>query len=75
MYWANIGRLVYAASEETLAQLTGKGNEENMTLTLPCRELFGKGQKDVRVVGPVEGWEERVARQSDKYWGPLRPKE
>ncbi|KAF2501114.1 cytidine deaminase-like protein [Lophium mytilinum] len=74
MYWANIGRLVYAASEETLAKLTGEGNEENMTLTLPCRELFARGQKGIKVVGPVGGWEEKVATQSDKYWGPLREK-
>lgn len=77
-YWANIGRVVYAASEEKLLELTGEGNEENMTLRWPCREVFKKGQKDVQVWGPVEGWEDIVAEESDKYWKPIRegaPKE
>ena len=31
-YWANIGRIVYAASETKLSELTGSGNEENLSL-------------------------------------------
>lgn len=71
-YWANIGRVVYAARETRLLQLTGEGNEENMTLSLPCRDVFAKGQKDTHVIGPIEGWEERVVEQSDEYWRPVR---
>ena len=44
-YWENIGRVVYAASEEKLLELTGKGNEEDFTLSWPCKDLFEKGQK------------------------------
>ena len=33
-YWANIGRIVYGASEEALLTLTGK-HAENPTLALP----------------------------------------
>lgn len=68
IYWANIGRVVYAASEAELRRLTGEGNEENFTMRLPCREVLGRGQKGVEVVGPVEGWEERVVEESAKYW-------
>ncbi|GAP38980.1 nucleoside deaminase [Piscinibacter sakaiensis] len=51
-YWANIGRIVYGASEEALLGLTGS-HPENPTLSLPSRELFARGQKPVRVFGPV----------------------
>jgi tRNA(Arg) A34 adenosine deaminase TadA len=51
-YWAHIGRVVYGASEEALLALTGD-HAENPTLALPCRELFARGQKPVRVFGPV----------------------
>jgi len=52
VYWANIGRIVYGASEETLLALTGN-HAENPTLSLPCRELFARGQKPIEVIGPV----------------------
>lgn len=51
IYWSNIGRVVYGLSEEKLLELTGD-NTENMTLSMPCREIFNSGQKDVQVVGP-----------------------
>jgi tRNA(Arg) A34 adenosine deaminase TadA len=52
IYWANIGGIVYGASEEKLGELTGKGNEENFTMSMPCRAVVGKGQKPIDVVGP-----------------------
>ena len=55
LYWSNIGTLVYLASEKALQDVIGKDNEENMTMDLPCREVFAKGQKDIRVVGPLDG--------------------
>lgn len=70
IYWANIGRLVYAASEKALRQLTGDGNTENLTLDLPCREVFERGQTNVEVIGPVTegGWEEKVIEDAARYW-------
>ncbi len=68
LYWANIGRLIYAASEEELNKLTGSGNGENMTMSLPSREVIKHGQKAIDVVGPVKPWEERVIRESAKWW-------
>ncbi|THX52014.1 cytidine deaminase-like protein [Aureobasidium pullulans] len=72
IYWANIGRVVYAAEEEVLKRITGEGNEENFTMSLGCREVFGKGQKDVKVYGPVDGVRERVIEESDRFWKPIR---
>ncbi|KAJ5762193.1 uncharacterized protein N7511_005575 [Penicillium nucicola] len=74
IYWAHIGRVVYLASESALRGVVGAGNEENLTLDLPCREVFAKGQFLVEVLGPYTegvdgGWEGRVVRDSLLYWG------
>lgn len=71
-YWANIGRIVYAASETKLAELTGQGNEENMTMAMPCRKVIEGSQKDIEIIGPLEGLEEVVVRESDEYWRAIR---
>lgn len=72
LYWGNVGRLVYAASEEKLGKLTGGGNQENMTMSLPCRTVLEAGQKDVEVNGPLGreqgNWEEKVVEESGKWW-------
>lgn len=73
IYWSNIGRLVYGAKESELRKLTGMGNEENLTLSLQCRELFAHGQKDIEVIGPVEGWEEKVVEGARAWWEAHRP--
>ncbi len=51
-YWAGVGRVVYALAEESLLALTGS-DPENPTLSLPCREVFARGQRDVEVIGPT----------------------
>ena len=68
IYWANIGRVVFAASEKELSKLTGAGNEENFTMELPCKDVIARGQKMVEVVGPVPEWEEKVVEESGKWW-------
>ncbi|KAF3762770.1 cytidine deaminase-like protein [Cryphonectria parasitica EP155] len=74
IYWANIGRVVFGASNDTLFKLTGAGNRENFTMKWGCAEVVGGGQKDVEVVGPlvVEGWEEKVVADADLYWSKVR---
>ncbi|MGH6644228.1 MAG: nucleoside deaminase [Bradyrhizobium sp.] len=52
IYWAGIGRVVYGLSEHRLRELTGN-HPENPTLDLPCREVFGSGQRSTEVVGPL----------------------
>src|ERR1700721_1876263 len=60
IYWANVGCVVYGCSEEKLLELTGD-DTENMPLSLSCREVFERGQKDIRVCGPFEDIESEVA--------------
>lgn len=66
-YWAHIGRVVYGLDERTLLALTG-AHTENPTLDLPCREVFARGQKDVRVIGPVAALAGEIEAMHRAFW-------
>lgn len=66
-YWANIGRVVYGAQESALLALTG-AHPENPTLSLPCREVFARGQKAVEVIGPVPTLEDEMIATHRGFW-------
>lgn len=66
-YWAGIGRVVYALAEASLLELTGN-DPENPTLSLPCREVFTRGQRPVEVIGPTREAEARRAHTG--FWQP-----
>lgn len=72
IYWAHIGRLVYLASEKALHGVVGADNPENLSLDLPCRAVFERGQTVVEVIGPVAGWEDKVIEDSRRYWDAHR---
>jgi tRNA(Arg) A34 adenosine deaminase TadA len=58
IFWANLGRVVYALSEEGLYAVIG---ETPHKLLLSCREVFAGGARTVEVVGPaLEGEARRV---------------
>jgi tRNA(Arg) A34 adenosine deaminase TadA len=65
IYWAGIGRLVYGQSEKGLKTQTG-AHDENPTLDLPCRLVFGAGQRPTEVVGPL--LEEEAAKLQEDFW-------
>jgi tRNA(Arg) A34 adenosine deaminase TadA len=65
IYWVGIGRVVYALPEQGLLKFTGN-DEENPTLDLPCREVFARGQRVVRVDGPF--LEEEAAVVHAGFW-------
>ncbi len=65
IYWAGIGRLVYALSEHRLRDMTGN-HPENPTLNLPCREVFASGQRPTEVIGPL--LEDEAAALHDGVW-------
>jgi tRNA(Arg) A34 adenosine deaminase TadA len=66
-YWAHIGKLIYGMSEQRLLHLTGN-HAENPTLDLPCREVFARGQKVLRVWGPVPEIEDEIAALHRRFW-------
>jgi tRNA(Arg) A34 adenosine deaminase TadA len=67
LYWANIGRVVYGMTEERLLSFTGN-HEQNPTLTLPCREVFSRGQKAIEVIGPVAEVEADIGELHTSFW-------
>lgn len=67
IYWANIGRIVYGASEEALLALTGN-HAENPTLSLPCREVLARGQKQIEVIGPVPELAQEMIAPHLHFW-------
>lgn len=66
-YWANIGRVVYGAEESALLALTGD-HPENPTLSLPCREVFARGQKRIEVIGPVAEVADEMTATHRGFW-------
>ena len=66
-YWAHIGRLVYGMEEARLLELTGN-HAENPTMSLPCREVFRRGQKAIRVFGPFAEVEAEIAALHVGFW-------
>ena len=66
-YWANIGRVVYGASEEALLELTGN-HAENPTLNLPCRQVFASGQKAIQIMGPVPELLAELLEPHASFW-------
>ncbi len=67
IYWCGIGRVVYALSEHALLGLTGD-HPENPTFSLPCREVFARGQRHIEVVGPA--LEAEAAAAHAGFWTP-----
>ena len=64
-YWAGIGRVVHGMSERALKALIGP-HPENLTLDLPCRNVFAAGQREVEVIGPL--LEEESAKAHEGFW-------
>lgn len=65
VYWTGVGRVVYALSEHALLGLTGD-HPENPTFSLPCREVFARGQRTVSVFGPM--LEAEAAKPHKGFW-------
>ena len=66
-YWAHIGRLVYGMDERQLLELTGS-DAQNPTLDLPCREVFSRGQKEIRVFGPFAEVQAEITALHVGFW-------
>ncbi|MBP7568012.1 MAG: nucleoside deaminase, partial [Burkholderiaceae bacterium] len=67
IYWAGIGRVLYGAEETELLALTGD-HPENPTLSLPCRDVFARGQRAVEVVGPVAAVKSEMVQTHRGFW-------
>ncbi|WP_431303219.1 nucleoside deaminase [Sediminicoccus sp. BL-A-41-H5] len=67
LYWAGIGRLVYAMSEHKLGRIIGP-HPDNLTLDLPCRTVLAAGQRTVEVIGPLLEEDPEAVALHDGAW-------
>ena len=59
--------MVYGAEESALLALTGD-HPENPTLSLPCRDVFARGQKPIEVIGPVPAVADEMVATHKGFW-------
>ena len=69
LYWTNVRRLVFGATEKDLLSFTGD-NEENPTFSLSSREVVSHGQKEIEILGPTEDRDllEAICRDHVTFW-------
>lgn len=65
IYWAGIGRVVYALSEAGLLEVAGDDPEHPM-LMHPCRAVFEDGGRETTVTGPLI--EDEAAAPHRDFW-------
>lgn len=67
IYWANIGRVVYAMTEDKLLQCTGN-HSENPTMSISAAYVFAHGQKNIELIGPVAELEQETIQLQKEFW-------
>jgi tRNA(Arg) A34 adenosine deaminase TadA len=64
IFWSQIGRVVYALSEQGLYQATGDTDDK---LLIPCRSILTAGARPIVVVGPL--LEDEAVEVHRGFWG------
>ena len=67
IYWANIGRIVYAVTEEDLLSMTGS-DEKNPTFNISSRHIIASGQKPIEIIGPFPELRKAVVAVQSGFW-------
>lgn len=67
IYWSGIGRVVFGITERRLAELTGD-NPENLTMDMPCHDVFAAGRRPVEVRGPFPELEAEIVKAHAGFW-------
>lgn len=70
VYWAGVGRVVHGISERALKDLIGP-DPENLTMDLPCTQVFASGQRKVEVLGPLLSEESAIVHHG--FWSDPAP--
>ena len=68
IHWSQIGRVVYALSEDDLYAIVGLASEQ---LRLPCREVFGHSQRPVQVDNPETALAAEARAVHANFWSQL----
>ncbi|SCI43896.1 nucleoside deaminase [Diplocloster agilis] len=67
VYWANIGRIVYAMAESDLYALNSQ-DKQNPSFNSSCRNILEKGEQSIVIVGPVEEVRLEALKVHEGYW-------
>ena len=67
IYWVNIGRIVYAVTEEDLLSMTGS-DEKNPTFNISSRHIIASGQKPIEIIGPFPELRKTVVAVQSGFW-------
>lgn len=65
IHWSQIGRVVYALSEDDLYGIIGPSPEH---LLLPCREVFAHSRRHIEVYGPIASLEIEARAVHKDFW-------
>jgi len=65
IYWGNVRRVVFALSEAALRAIV-PDDPKNLTLAMPCREVFARCQHEIEVSGPHLEEEARAVHEG--FW-------
>ena len=52
IYWGGVGRVIFGLSTNSLASLL-EFPADNPLLMISCREVFARGKKQIKVIGPL----------------------
>ena len=69
IYWANIGHIVFGATERKLLELTG-ADDKNPTFAMGAEAVIAAGQKNIELLGPFEEFEAEAAEVHKGFWDP-----
>jgi tRNA(Arg) A34 adenosine deaminase TadA len=64
IFWANVRRVVYGLSEKKLYEIIGDSSEE--ALEYSSKEIFGRGNKKIEVIGPL--LETEALKVHENFW-------
>ena len=65
IHWGGVRRVVYALSEVDLYEIVGPSDEH---LLLPCREVFARTKREVKVEGPASPLQARARGVHEGFW-------
>ena len=65
IFWSGVGAVVYALAEAELYELTGE-DTANLTMLLPCRDVFAACRRPIAVEGPYDLPEARAVHEG--FW-------
>ena len=67
IYWANIGRVVYALQEHQLLTCTGN-HQQNPTMSVSSQYVFEHGQKPIELIGPLPHLADETLQMQQFFW-------